>query len=71
MDLDQPAPEKPGTFMEAEEAELLRKYQVWLETNEYERYLWCTRCRERVEVHVTQGDIGLICSCRVTLHKVS
>lgn len=66
-----PAPEKPGTFMEADEADMLRKYETWLEINQYTRQMWCTRCRQQVEVHVTSGDCGLICECRVLLWKTS
>ena len=63
--------EKPVTFMDAGEVDLLRSYQNWLETNQYTRHLWCTGCREKVEVHVTPVDIGLICGCRVLLWKPS
>lgn len=63
--------EKPVTFMDHGEADLMRAYEVWLDRNELERRLWCTHCQSPAEVHVTPADIGIICECRVLLWKAS
>jgi len=62
---------RPVTFLSFDDATTLRAYAAWLEREQLLRDLYCASCGEPCEAHVTAGDIGLICPCRMRLWKVS
>jgi hypothetical protein len=61
----------PATFLAPNEAELLRKYQGWLEREHLIGELVCGSCGAVCQTFVTTGDIGIFCDCRVSIWKVS
>jgi hypothetical protein len=68
---DAPPATLPATFLQPVEAELLRKYQGWLEKEQLAAQLECVSCGATCLAFVTTGDIGIFCDCRVTVSKVS
>lgn len=68
---DAPPVSLPAAFLTPLEAETLRKYQGWLETNHLCAQLECISCGTRCKAFVTTGDIGIFCDCRVLVSRVS
>lgn len=62
--------ELPATRLTADEAQLLKDYQLFGQREGLQGSMTCNDCGKQMEVYV-QKDIGFFCDCRILVWQAS